>query len=696
MEKELGGDDILAQFKENFEAFMDCEGDNRAKWKEDKEFTWEDDAQWDKGEADNRKNCIPPRPVVTNNKCQVFVRQVVNDLLQNEIAIKIRPMDDKADPKTAKIVQGMIKHIEKISKAKIANKTAFEDSVAAGLGYIRVITEYEAEDSFNQEVKIKAVPNTLSCFLDHNHTELDGSDAEWGGFFERVSKTQFKNENPGVEPKDIDACGYEDNLSFWGDKDTVLQAEYFYTEYKPETLYYFAQGVTKWESDLKAVPELKAQALGSRRSERKFVRWCKLGAGKVLLRRDWPCKWIPIVPVYGRLTVIEGKKTMRGLTRYAKGAQKVHNYSYSMAVEKLALAPIAPYIGAEGQFEGHEKEWREMNIRRRPYMQYKPTSFEGNLNPPPHRTDPISTDPGIMQMIVSSSDEMKATIGMYDASIGKQGRAISGVAIRSQKAEGDNANYDFTDNLMISEAQIGRIIVELIPKVYDTARAVRILGEDDAEEIVRINEAHVKDGQEVLYDLQTGKYDVEVSAGPSYGTMREEARESMLQFIQAVPQAGGLTMDLFAHAQDWPMADKFAKRLEKGLPPGLLEKSEEKGGPPPIPPEVMQQMQQMQMQLQQAGQQIQEMGRERDLKMMEQATALKKSQIEADSKREIAEMEEATKLEIAKITSGTTENIQTLAQETLYLRSVLDQNGLSASGPVPGRTPGPASPEMGG
>jgi hypothetical protein len=196
------------------------------------------------------------------------------------------------------------------------------------------------------------------------------------------------------------------------------------------------------------------------------------------------------------------------------------------------------------------------------------------------------------------------------------------------------------DNLKRSLTHAGRILVDILPKVYDTARAARIVAEDGSQRVVRVNDPSFKNeaGQPVLYSLDTGRYDVTVDTGPSYQTKRQEAAASMMDFSRAVPEVAKFCSDLIAKNMDWPGAQDIADRLRKTLPPGLADdpKSQQ------IPPQAQAQMQQMHLMIQQLSahlnkqtQIVEQKAIERDMLQMELTS---KQQIEAMRLRTEAEI----------------------------------------------------------
>ena len=155
----------------------------------------------------------------------------------------------------------------------------------------------------------------------------------------------------------------------------------------------------------------------------------------------------------------------------------------------------------------------------------------------------------------------------------------------------------------------------VLPKYLNSERIVRIIGEDDNEEMVTINGEEKNEQNEAigrLNDITIGRYDVTVTVGPSYTTKRLESAESMISFVQAVPQAGQAIMDLLAKSMDWPGADAIAERLRKLVPPQLLEGEE---GEETIKPEQVEAM--IQQATQQLEQQFMASLEERDMQVKE-------------------------------------------------------------------------------
>jgi len=518
--------------------------------------------QWDEQAKKDRAD--DKRPCLVINKLNTYANQVANDQRQNRPQIKVRPVDNLNDPRTAKVINGLIKHIEQHSDAAAAYDTAHEYAVECGVGYIRLATDYVSDKAFEQEILIKRIKNPFSViFPFHLCKESDFSDVPYVFVIEKMGREEYKSkykvDDQAISEWDLDA------FPGWVTDDTVTVAEYWYVEEEAITLYQLEDGTVTDE-----LPD-GAVAVKSRPSIEREVKQCVLSAGDVLETNEFASKYIPIVPVVGKEIMVEGKEIFISLVRFARDAQAAYNYWVSAETETIALAPRTPYIGAFGQFEGFETDWASSNTRNVPYLQYNPITAGGQLLGAPQRTQSVSVPTGIVQAKAAANDDIKATTGLFDPSMGAQSNEQSGRAIIARQRQGDTTNFHFTDNLSRALRQIGKIIIDLIPTIYDTPRIVRILGDDLTDEIVAINQQYTdpKTGQEAFYDLTVGQYDVVVDVGPSFVTQRAENAENMIQLMQAVPVVGQIAGDLAVKAIDVVYADEISERIKRTIPPQI-------------------------------------------------------------------------------------------------------------------------------
>jgi len=550
----------------------------------DNQWQWPADVLATRGSVQGQT--INARPCLTINKLPQHVRQVTNQQRQNRPSGKVIPADDNADVAVAEVFDGIIRHIEYMSDADVAYDTACDNQVTYGEGYIRILTEYAREDSFDQDLRIGRIRNSFSVYMDPTIQDPCGSDAKWCFITEDLLKEEFERMFPDAAPiTSIMAQGIGDqSLSQWISQNTVRIAEYFYIDHEKAKLNLYPGNATAFngtpqDGQLKA---MFGQPVRTRTVDRRKVMWVKTNGYEVLDEREWIGKYIPVVRVVGNEFEVDGRLYVSGLVRNAKDAQRMYNYWTSQEAEMLALAPKAPFVAYGGQFEGYEMQWKTANTTNWPYLEVNPdvTDGAGNVLPLPQRSQPPMAQTGLIQAKMGAAEDIKSTTGQYNASLGQQGNERSGKAIMARVQEGDTGTYHYVDNLGRAIRHITRQLVDMIPKIYDTERIARIIGVDGEVGMAKINPQQpepvkpIMDAAgnviEKIYNPTVGTYDVVITTGPSYLTKRQEAVEAMANILQTSPQLWQVAGDLFIKNMDWPGAQEMAARFKKIIDPKVL------------------------------------------------------------------------------------------------------------------------------
>jgi hypothetical protein len=595
-------DPRITEAKQFLKLANDADTNNRAEALEDLKFAAGD--QWPV-EIQNSRN-LEARPCLTINKIDAYVRQVTNQQRQQRPRIKVHGMNSQSDAKIADILTGIARHIEVNSDADHAYDNAFNYAVRCGFGYWRVKTDYVREDSFDQEIYIEPIHNPFTVYFDPNSTLPDGSDAEKCLITQVVSKKIFEKMYPDAETGvGFTQKGTGDTNAEWVMKEDIRIAEYWYTERKPDKLCLLSDGTSKFRSDLPSDGELLSRGLvviDERPTLKKQIKMIKCTAIEVLEEGDWASKYIPIVPVYGEEFVVDNKRKKYGLVRMAKDAQRMYNFWKTAITESVALAPKAKWLLAEGQDEGHENEWAQANIKSMPVLRYKQKDIEGVMAPTPTRIQPEAPPAGIMAAADGVNSDMQAILGIFDPNQMATGN-ISGKALNGQQQQIDLTNFHYYDNLTRSIKHTARIILDLIPKIYDQARVMRIIGDDGKPDLVEINKlAQDEQGiNTILNDVTVGEYDVVMDTGPGYNSKRIEAVNSMMPMLSADPNLMNVAGDLIFRNMDFPGAETIADRLAAANP---LAQIDDKSN---VPPQVQMQLAQSQKTIQDLQQQLQGM-----------------------------------------------------------------------------------------
>ena len=558
---------LLKEARANRDKAQDFERTNLEEAREDLKFIAGE--QWH--ETDREQRRTDGRPALTINRLPQFVRQVTGDIRLNPPAIKILPAEG-GDKETAKTFAGIIRNIEYQSKANKAYVTGAESAARCGMGHWRIVTEFADDDTFNQEIRIKRITNPFAVLWDPSSEEFDKSDAGWLFFLQEVDRDAFKEQWPNAKATDWEHEEQDYDITRWVTKDTVTVAEYWRKEKFTRQLAQLDTGEVVDTTDftqeqIDALPVLRTREAESH----KIVQYLITDVDVL----DGPTEWIgsdfPFIPVIGEEVHIGERVVRHGITRFAKDPQRQYNYWQTHATETVALAPKAPYIGTEKQFANHP-EWDDANRKNYSKLEY---TADPEVPRPPQQNVPPQFPPAAVGFMQTAAEDMKSTIGLHDPNLGAISNETSGLAISLRQSQGNVGTFVYIDNTADAIEATGKQLVEIIPKVYDSQRVIRVLGEDGSDDLVTINQLLGTDneGNPILAnDITVGKYDVVVETGPSFATKRIEAANGMVEFIRAIPQAGLATADLVARAQDWPMAEEFAARL---APPQ---------GPPPVDP----------------------------------------------------------------------------------------------------------------
>jgi len=602
----MAEEDTLSEEKEAFELAYEAESENRKVALESLRFARMGE-QWP--EKIKKERELEGRPILTINKMPSFIRQVVNDSRMNRPQIKVKGVDDKSDPATAQVLEGLIRNIEYVSKADVAYDTAVDNSCSLGWGYIRLAIEYEYDDSFDKGLRIKRVANPFSVYGDPFSTEADSSDWNQAHVVEYLEEDEFERKYKGADKVDWDAK-YGQIEQPWRQDEEIMVCEAWRREVVQKTIVQLSDGHVLGEKEYLAAKDL-FDAMGitvvnSRQAQDYKITQRIMTGAEILEENEWAGQYIPIIPVYGEEINVEGKRYFRSLVHNAMDAQRMFNYWRTQATEMVALAPRVPFIGEEGAFDA-DPNWETANTRSHPYLMFT----KGKQMPQRQPLDGGSSI-GAMSEAMAAADDMKAIIGMYDASLGARSNETSGKAINARKMEGDVSTYHFIDNLSRAIRHVGCCLIDLIPKVYGPQKIIRVLGEDQKEKVVKLAGGQpqpdpngpLPDGAERIYDLSVGRYDVAVSVGPGFTTKREEAAAQMTEFIRSYPPAAPIIGDILVKALDWPQADEIAERIKAMMPP------QAKGG---LPPELQQMIEGGKKQIEQQGQQIQQMQAEKQI-----------------------------------------------------------------------------------
>lgn len=607
------GDDRQAAIRERFQYASDSVSDLYSKAQDDFKFAWKDGEQWDSNTLSMRGD----RPKYEFNRIRQIIKQVINDNRQNTPGIKVRATED-GDKDIAEIRQGLIRNIEAVSNADQAYDWGGLYAISAGFGCWEVATEYAKEYGFDQNICIKRLENPFSVYFDPDARELNRSDANYAFVVQQMRRSEFKRRWPKAQLDNFEGTTRDNSMRGWWDKDTVRVCKYWEKTKEKKRIYRLSDGSVVDADGFDKIreqaenPPMGPDGAPSREpitveAEREIevdkITY-ELVSGTETLEGpfDWAGKYIPLVPVWGDYTVIDGAPYWYGMVRMARDAQTLFNYSQSNLVEVIAKQPNAPWLYTPAMIQGFDKEWANSAVNNAAGLPYNfDPSAPGGM---PKRENPPTFPTAYANLASVHDQNLKAVTGVYDASLGNRSNETSGKAIMARQHEGDVANYDYSDNIVRAVQYTGIIINDLIPHIYDAQRDLRILGDDMTEKYLKANnivEVPVMDEatgmpkvnmltgapvmkQEVINDITQGNYDVTVTTGPSYTTLRMETLDAMTQLAQSGSPAAVLGALGVMEFLDVPGLEPYTKAMRRMLIMQGVPLDPEEGDPPPAQP----------------------------------------------------------------------------------------------------------------
>lgn len=619
------------------------------------------------------------RPCLVVNKLPQYVNQVTNQQRAARPSIQIGPIDSKADIETARIFQGLIRHIEVDSRADLAYDHACQDQVGLGRGWWMITAEYEPGategiEAVRQRLAIKRVRNRFRIYPDPTCQEPDYSDALFLHDIVDLPRSTFEGTygtEVAKQQADWDRMG--GSSSPWARKDLVRVSKYWRVSVSRRQLHGLPDGTLIDDRDVpmlvaqmgKPVSELRKTGVlrTIRTITDRTVEWYLMTGAMILERGQWPGPWIPYIPVIGIELDLNGRIDLRGIVRDARDPMQRYDVQISAETEAIGLMPKAPYIGYKGQFT--DPKWKDANRRNYPYLESELMDINGERVPLPQRNFGEPAIRAIAESIQQADSDLRTVTGYFDQFPNESvGSERSGRAILARQRQGELGNSHFMDNLARAVTFTGRQLVSLIPHYYDTFQILRILGDDQKPKTVGIFSGpdnapppQEVEGIEHVKDLSAGRYDVTVKMGKSYQSSREEQADALTALAQAAPQMVPQFADLWIGSQDWPGAQDISKRL---TPPQFQNPDGQ-----PIPPKVQQQMQMLMQQHEQLA------------KALEAATEdLKTKRLELESKERIAKMQVETQLLIAQLQAGTSASAAEMKHRIDMLSTALDADQL--------------------
>lgn len=587
-------DDVLQEANDRFRLCQEWYSAFWSRFNQDLRFRHGDsDNGWQWPDGIRRQREFDRKPCLTMNVTRQHNLQIANRMKRQNNGVKIIPTGGPATQEAADVYKGIIRCIEHKSRAHDVFSTAQDFQVDGGLGWIRVGTQYCDDDSFDQEIVLWPVNDPLSVVLDPDAQEKDKRDARYGFVFDMVPEAEAKNAYKKLEklmPADGSPLAGGGPFAGWVKKNHLWICEYFRKVYKPDQLLSFVDPLSKTRKVIRrsALPKEVADAVVGepltmiRDIWPEVVEWYLIIGQRVIDKTEWIGKYIPLIPVLGEESIVEGQYDLKGHTRAMKDPQRMYNYNASAQVEFVALQSKTPWIAAIEAIEGYQEYWQSANVINHavlPYHAYN-EEFPEKQIPPPQRQEPPNASPGYQMGMETAFNQMMMTSGQWQNQMGMMGNERTGIAIQERQDQGDTATFHFEDNFGSSMRYLGDQYIDLVPKVMNKRRVMRILAEDGSDEEIEINPQakqafiqHVNyQGQVIarIFNPTIGSYGIASDVGPSYASKQRETVDKLTLILTQAPQLVNVIGDLLLKNMDFEDAQEAARRMKRLVPPQAL------------------------------------------------------------------------------------------------------------------------------
>jgi len=589
-------EELIVKSLKRFKITAESESEARRQALEDLRFSI-GTGQWDESVKANRE--IEGKPCLTINRAPAFLRQYTGEERQHRPAMLVSPVGNGADVETAKIHQGMLRHIEVASSADVTYDNSYDMMMRIGWCPWRVKDDYIGDRSFFREPRIEPIENPFSAYLSPVR-RADGTDPLWAHIVTDYSKEDYEAEFGRTEMVKLHFPTSQGNAEpDWVTKDGCRVAEYWWIELTPTTLCQLDDGRVATKEEIEAHDKsakdltdsgaqapllLRDRVVDERDTVIRKVRCVTHDALHVIKSYDYLGKYLPFPEVNGVRLNVNGKIYRAGMVRDYRDAQRIYDFMVTRTVEQVDMVSKDPLWVSDANAQ-YGEDYRQINRKNFSHVFYKAWDEQGRQLPMPQRAGREAPIEAMSKIIQQADYDMKAVIGIYGPSLGEESGSAqeSGFAILTRQQQTDTGAVSWHDNLNRAIVWQGKILLDLWPKLVDQARVQRIINPDDSVKHAVVYNSQSQDPQEAqellneqlglkkAYDVNVGDYDIVLSTGPMYKAARQEAFKAMTAVITENPQMLSMLGDIWAKNADFPDAEVLAARFKKMLPPNLQD-----------------------------------------------------------------------------------------------------------------------------
>lgn len=616
--------------------------ENSTQGKSDMEFVLRD--QWTAIERGEFQRLF--KPAMQFNKLYDPIKKIIGEQRRNTPDLKVRSITGKATQQDINLRADIVRSIAYHSQNDIVYQTAFANALLCGYGAFEITTEYETPKSFNQVIRYKPILNPTQCFFDPHALMPHKGDGNYCGRYTVISKEEFYATYPHVEHA-VSYVNPQQLVDFqWETRDTITVCDYYVKEWFSKIIYMLDNreivDQDEWEEIQKlykqagkknkeiklALQETMPTVINERKTEDYRIKHYRLIKDKIIEFNEWPSKYLPIIFVDGDSYYIDGQQYTRSFIRNAKDAQRFLNYLGSEIAGQIKSNRREQWVVTPDNIMGYEQLWRNPEVQMGALIA-NPDKKTGNM---PLKVPPSEIPQSLLLNYQRATADIKEILGFFQANEGSESNEVSGIAVQTRAIQGSMGAYVYFDNLNRAIEQAGRVVLDLLPTIYDTERAIVVAKKDGETQSITVNQ-QMPDNS-IKNALTAGDYDIEIDAGPSFAVQKAQALQMFIELVRTNPQVFPLVADLIAKNLDMQYMPQVVDRLKTLVPPQILAKEE--GRPmPPQQPNPQEQMMAMQQKL--AEQQLME--RAQELRIRQEKHELEKAKLAFDAQKLVADMQ---------------------------------------------------------
>lgn len=555
---------------------------------------------------------------LTINKLYAIEKQLIGEEIQNSPNLKLTAVnyspDDPEVSKKVKLHEDMIQTIEYNSATNVAYKTTYKNQIEFGYGGLFVYTDYRNEESFDQEIKIMAAEEPQSFYWDPSARLMDKSDGEYCGIISWMAIEEFKKKYPEIDISDVKNVSFstQDDILFrWIDEDNISIADHYQKIWKKKRICRLSDGSVVDKKELDSVLRKKRESLklleqiemlsqaegkavnltrgidrievvDERETSYCTIKHFRLVRNAILEEDDFPGKYLPSVFVDGDSHYLDGRQYTKTFIDFALDAQKFLNYCATETMSYIRGGRKEKFLTTKTHLQGNESAWRGIDNDNLS-LPYNPDP----MAPPPSPIPPLDIPQTLLQQYQRAENDLHTILGRYESGVGAPSREISGRAVDSRIRQGNITSMDAPDNLRLAQEQVGRIIMDLVPTVYDTYRTFTVEKTGVGKQTIEINKKIDKDKYE--NKIEKDDFNLEIVAGSSFAQQKAENYTQLMDLIAHIPDFGKIIPDLAAENLGLSNTPKIVERARTYLIPQIA--MQERGEPPPPPqPDPQQQL----------------------------------------------------------------------------------------------------------